>query len=140
MNRNGLTVPLVAVLARVPPASLLAVLAGVALALVLGACGSGSSGSHSAASPACLPATLTHSAKLDGVPVNVSPTPDTDTANPHTQISFPGRARPQQIHRDVSVVGLRKASPAATLDTSLATRRATARASSPIARSPPASA
>ncbi len=38
-----------------------------------------------------------------GLPVDVSPAPETDTANPHTQISFLGVA-PAQI-QDVSVVG-----------------------------------
>jgi Arylsulfotransferase (ASST) len=57
----------------------------------------------SATSPSCLPSTLNHSAKLGGLPVDVSPAPQTDTANPHTQISFLGVA-PAQI-QDVSVVG-----------------------------------
>jgi hypothetical protein len=55
------------------------------------------------ASPACLPATLEHSAKLSGVPVDVSPAPGTDTADPHTQISFLGVAA-GDIHV-VSVTG-----------------------------------
>jgi hypothetical protein len=41
-------------------------------------------------SPACLPPTLDHSAALAGTSVDVSPAPDTDTANPHSQISFRG--------------------------------------------------
>ena len=93
MNRNGLIVLLVAVVA------------GGTLALVLDACGSGSSGSHSAASPACLPATVDHSAKLEGLSVDVSPAPGTVTANPHTQISFLG-APATAIH-GVSVTGQR---------------------------------
>ena len=103
MNRNGPIAPLVAVLAGVAPAPLLAVLAGVALALMLGACGSGSSGSHSAASPVCLPTTVDQSAKLAGLPVDVSPAPGTVTANPHTQISFLG-VPAAEIH-GVSAVG-----------------------------------
>ena len=96
MNRNGLIVLLVAIVA------------GIALAIVLGGCGQ--SGSHSpasqsASSPPCLPATLNHNAKLEGVPVDVSPAPETDTANPDTQISFLG-VSPAQIHT-VSVVSQR---------------------------------
>ncbi len=56
-----------------------------------------------ASAPACLPSTLSHSAKLIGIPVDVSPAPETDTANPHTQISFLG-VPAADIH-DVSVVG-----------------------------------
>jgi hypothetical protein len=45
---------------------------------------------HSGVSPACLPATLEHTAALAGTEVDVSPEPETGTANPHTQISFLG--------------------------------------------------
>ena len=80
----------------------------------LGAAGCGSSGSHvtsassgasasSGRSPACLPTALDRSAKLAGVPLDVSPAPGTDTANPSTQISFLG-VPAAEIH-DVSVVG-----------------------------------
>ncbi len=93
MNRNGLIVLLVAVLA------------GGTLAFALGACGSGSSGSHSATSPACLPATVDRSAKLEGLSVDVSPAPSTVTANPHTQISFLGA--PLTAIHGVSVTGQR---------------------------------
>jgi hypothetical protein len=86
----------------VPP---VAVVAGATLAVALSACGIGSSGSRSAASPACLPATVSHSAKLAGLPVDVSPAPETDTANPRTQISFLGV--PAAAIREVSVVGQR---------------------------------
>jgi hypothetical protein len=58
-----------------------------------------------AVAPSCLPATLNHSAKLAGVDVDVSPAPGTDTADPHTQISFLG-VPVAEIH-DVSVVGRR---------------------------------
>jgi hypothetical protein len=81
------------------------------LAIVLGSAslklsGSGSgSSSATAASPPCLPATLEHSAALAGTNVDVSPAPETDTANPETQISFLG-APAAQI-REVSVVGER---------------------------------
>jgi Arylsulfotransferase (ASST) len=57
----------------------------------------------SATSPSCLPSTLNHSARLGGLPVDVTPAPGTDTANPYTQISFLHVA-PAQIH-NVSVVG-----------------------------------
>jgi hypothetical protein len=90
MKRNGLIVALVAF---------------VATAVMLAGCGGSSSGSsaQSGVSPACLPSTLDHSAKLEGVPVDVSPAPETDTANPHTQISFLG-VPAARIHV-VSVVG-----------------------------------
>ncbi|MBA3807861.1 MAG: hypothetical protein H0X28_05650, partial [Solirubrobacterales bacterium] len=48
-------------------------------------------------SPACLPATLAHTATLPGTGVEVSPAPDTGSANPHTQVSFLG-APPTEIH------------------------------------------
>ncbi len=72
---------------------------------MLAGCGGSSSGSsaQSGVSPACLPSTLDHSAKLEGVRVDVSPAPETDTANPHTQISFLG-VPAARIHV-VSVVG-----------------------------------
>jgi hypothetical protein len=84
-----------------------AIFAGTVLAVAVGGCGGssshGSSAAQSGRSPACLPATLNHGAKLAGVPVDVSPAPETDTANPNTQISFLGAA-PAEIHV-VSVVG-----------------------------------
>ena len=93
MKRNGLIVLLVAIAA------------GIVVAIVLGGCGQ--TGSHSSAqsgkSPACLPATLSHSAKLAGLGVDVSPAPETDTANPYTQISFLGV--PATAIREVSVAG-----------------------------------
>jgi hypothetical protein len=96
MNRNGLIVLLVAIVA------------GIAFAIVLGGCGlsgSHSSVSGSAKSPSCLPATLEHTATLPGTDVDVSPGPETDTANPTTQISFLGV--PAAEIREVSVVGQR---------------------------------
>jgi hypothetical protein len=56
-------------------------------------------------SPACLPATLEHTAALPGTDLVVSPAPETGTANPHTQISFLGR----NMHdiQELSVVGSR---------------------------------
>jgi Arylsulfotransferase (ASST) len=95
MKRNGLIVALVAFVAS------------IAAAIVLAGCGGSGSGSggsaQSGVSPACLPATLDHSAKLAGVSVDVSPAPETDTANPATQISFLG-VPAARIHV-VSVVG-----------------------------------
>ena len=81
-----------------------AVVIAAAVVLATGALsGGGKSTAHVAVSPACLPTTLNHSAKLPGLPVDVTPAPETDMANPHTQISFLGVAA-EQIH-DVSVVG-----------------------------------
>jgi hypothetical protein len=83
-------------------------LAWGALAIVLGSASlrlqSGSSAS-SRVSPACLPATLEHTAALPGTHVEVSPGPETQTANPHTQISF--RGAPVGEVREVSVLGQR---------------------------------
>ena len=95
MNRNGLIVLLVAI-------------AAIAVVLATGCGGSSDSqdsASGSGKSPACLPATLNHSAKLEGTPIDVSPAPETDTANPDTQISFLGV--PAAEVRQVSVVGRR---------------------------------
>jgi hypothetical protein len=84
----------------------LAGLAWVVVALVLG---SGAfSGAHavlapSGPSPVCLPATLDHSAALPGTTVDVSPAPETGTANPYTQISFLGI--PVTDIQNISVVG-----------------------------------
>jgi Arylsulfotransferase (ASST) len=90
MKRNGLIVALVAF---------------VATAVVLAGCGGSGSGSsaQSGVSPACLPSTLDHSASLPGMDVDVSPAPETDTANPDTQISFLG-TNAADI-REVSAVG-----------------------------------
>jgi Arylsulfotransferase (ASST) len=83
--------------------ALLLVAAAVAAVVVLATdtLGKASAG----ASPPCLPTTLDHSARLAGVPVDVSPAPETGTANPHTQISFLG-APAADIH-EVSVAGER---------------------------------
>ncbi|MGA8364414.1 MAG: arylsulfotransferase family protein [Solirubrobacteraceae bacterium] len=84
-----------------------ATLAATTLAFVLSACGSGTSSTSTSASggasPPCLPATLQHTAALPGTGVDVSPAPETDTANPHTQISFLGIN--VAAVRDVSVHG-----------------------------------
>jgi Arylsulfotransferase (ASST) len=83
------------------------VLAWGVLALALGSASlklaGGSSDATASASPKCLPASLEHTATLAGTTVDVSPAPETDSANPHTQISFLGAAV-AQIHA-VSVVG-----------------------------------
>ena len=95
MKRNGLIVLLVAS-SR-----------GSRLAIVLGGCGQTGSDSsaQSGASPACLPATLEPQRHAGRAPVDVSPAPETDTANPNTQISFLG-VPAAEIH-EVSVVGER---------------------------------
>jgi Arylsulfotransferase (ASST) len=104
MKRNG------------PIVALVAFVALIAVAVVLGGCGGSGSGSsaQSGVSPACLPSTLDHSAKLAGVGVDVSPAPETDTANPDTQISFLG-VPAAKIHV-VSVVGERSGAHAGRLE------------------------
>jgi hypothetical protein len=83
--------------------TLLVSAAVIAVAIVLGT-GTLTSGTTTASkSPKCLPTTLSHSATLAGLKVDVSPAPETDTANPATQISFLG-APAGQIH-GISVVG-----------------------------------
>jgi hypothetical protein len=83
---------------------LIVVVLAVVVAVVLATSGNSGSGRVSV-SPACLPATLDHSAALAGSGVDVSPAPDTATANPDTQISFLGA--PVSDIRDVSVEGSR---------------------------------
>jgi len=56
-------------------------------------------------SPRCLPAGQQHSATLPGTSVSVSPAPQTDSANPATQISFLGE--PVTQIRNVDVEGSR---------------------------------
>jgi Arylsulfotransferase (ASST) len=90
MRRNRYIAPLVGLL-------------GLTVAVTVSGCGSTSSGKASAASPACLPSTLEHSSSLPGTDVDVSPEPETDTANPNTQISFLGTS--VASIREVSVVG-----------------------------------
>ncbi|MEA2216350.1 MAG: hypothetical protein QOK19_1911 [Solirubrobacteraceae bacterium] len=83
-----------------------AVLVWGVLAIVLGSASLKIGGSSSAsASPACLPSTVEHSASLAGTAVNVSPAPETDSANPHTQISFLGA--PASAITSISVRGAR---------------------------------
>jgi len=86
----------------------LAVVAWVVVAIVLGTgnpSGARASVPPSGPSPACLPQSLNRSAALPGTPVDVSPAPETDTANPQTQISF--RGTPVADIRDVAVEGSR---------------------------------
>jgi hypothetical protein len=91
-------VPLVALLAWV----IAAIATG---SLSLGLSGSSKSTPSATTSPACLPATLEHSARLADTGVDVSPAPETDTANPDTQISFLGR--PSADIEEVSATGSR---------------------------------
>jgi hypothetical protein len=104
MKRNGLIVALVALVAL------------IAATIALGGCGGSGSGSSAqgGVSPACLPSTLDRSAKLTGVPVDVSPAPETGTANPATQISFLG-VPAARIHV-VSVVGAQSGAHAGRLE------------------------
>jgi hypothetical protein len=96
MRRNGYIVLLVVVLAW----GVAAIATGSA---DLGLSGASNKATASAVSPSCLPATLDHSASLPGTDVDVSPEPGTDTANPHTQISFLGTSVANI--REVTVVG-----------------------------------
>jgi len=93
---------------------LLGAAAAIALVVVLATGTLDKGASSAAASPPCLPATLDHSAKLAGLPVDVSPAPETGTANPHTQISFLGLPA-ADIHT-VSVSGDRSGMHAGHLD------------------------
>jgi hypothetical protein len=88
----------------------IAALTWLVLAIALGSAslrlGSGSSATRAeGASPPCLPATIDHTAALPGTRLDVSPEPETTTADPNTQISFLGV--PAADVRDVTVVGRR---------------------------------
>ncbi len=77
------------------PILLVALLAWGIAAIVTGSpsldlSGSNSTSTTASASPPCLPATTNHSAALPHTNVDVSPAPNTGTANPKTQISFLG--------------------------------------------------
>jgi hypothetical protein len=97
MRRHWYIVPLVLIVAW---AILAAVLGSASLDLA------GSGGTASAkVSPPCLPATIEHSARLAGTSVDVSPAPETDSANPRSQISFLGA--PAAEIGQVIVVGSR---------------------------------
>lgn len=82
MRRNGYIVLLVALLAWI-----VAAIASGSADLGLSR---GSSVLTAKAAPECLPSTFEHSASLPGAGVEVSPEPDSDSANPDTQISFLG--------------------------------------------------
>jgi hypothetical protein len=96
MRRNGYIVLLVVVIAWI-------VAAIVRGSPGLGLFGTRAAVTHVASSPACLPASIEHSASLPGTDIDVSPAPETGTANPHSQISFLG-TNVTDI-QDVSVVG-----------------------------------
>jgi hypothetical protein len=88
---------------------LIAAVAWVAVAIILGTgspSGARTQVPPSGPSPACLPATLEHSAAIAGV--DVSPAPGTGTANPGTQISF--RGIPVTQIQSVTVRGSRSGS------------------------------
>jgi hypothetical protein len=95
LRRNGYIILLVAAVAWV----------AVAIALGRGSTGARTFVPPSGPSPACLPASIDHSAALAGTSVVVSPAPDTDTANPRTQISFLGT--PVTAIQGVTVEGSR---------------------------------
>jgi hypothetical protein len=84
----------------------LAVAAAIAVVVVLatGALSGARKGAPQvASSPSCLPTALNHSAQLPASSIYVSPAPETDTANPHSQISFLGL--PARAIYAVSVTG-----------------------------------
>jgi hypothetical protein len=94
MRRNGYIV--------LPAVILAWVVAAIALGSPsLGLFDSGTTRTAGGISPPCLPATLEHSARLPGTGVDVSPAPETGTANPDTQISFLGT----NVVREVSITG-----------------------------------
>jgi hypothetical protein len=100
MRRNGYIIPLIAAVALV---------AVVAVLLGTGAfSGSHKTASASSRAPACLPASIEHSASPPGSDIDVSPEPGTDTANPDTQVSFLGTSASNI--RGVAVVGSRSGS------------------------------
>jgi Arylsulfotransferase (ASST) len=89
----------------------LAALAYGVLAIALGSASlklSSGSSARRALSPPCLPARLGHTAALAGTNVDVSPAPESEAANPSTQISFLGA--PASEIRELSVVGGRSGS------------------------------
>jgi Arylsulfotransferase (ASST) len=83
-----------------------AAVAGIAVAVVFATgafSGANTALTADGPAPACLPATIEHSASVSAGGVEVTPEPGTDTANPRTQISFLGTSA-ANIHQ-VSVVG-----------------------------------
>jgi hypothetical protein len=96
VRRNGYIVLLIAAVAWI----------AVAVALATGnPSGARTIVPPSGPSPACLPSSLDHDATLVGTNIDVSPTPETGSANPDTQISFRG-IDVTQI-QDVAVEGSR---------------------------------
>lgn len=94
MKRNGYIVLVAVAVACI----------AVAIVLTTGAFSAGHGrASAGGSTPACLPSSIEHSATLAGTHVDVSPAPETDTANPHTQISFLGTGAAEL--QSVSVVG-----------------------------------
>ncbi|HMD56617.1 MAG TPA: arylsulfotransferase family protein [Solirubrobacteraceae bacterium] len=94
MRRNGYIVLLIAAIAWI----------AVAIVLATGnPSGARTVVPPSGASPACLPSTLEHAATLAGTSLDVSPAPETGSANPSTQISF--RGIPVTDIQDVAVEG-----------------------------------
>ena len=97
-------------------ASIISVRGAVVALAALAAAGCGSTASSgpvahtasTAAAPSCLPSKLNQSAKLPGVPVEVTPGPGSTTADPATQISFLGV--PASKIASVSVKGTRSGS------------------------------
>jgi arylsulfotransferase ASST len=86
--------------------AVLALAAVAAIAVLLGAGAlSGTRKAASTSAPACLPTAIEHSAQLPGLGLYVSPAPQTNTANPDTQISLLGI--PASEIRRVSAVGRR---------------------------------
>jgi len=76
---------------------------GTATAHAASASASASTSVSASRGPACLAGYYDHSARLPAAPVDVSPAPGTDTADPHTQVSFLG-VPATQIH-GVAVAG-----------------------------------
>jgi hypothetical protein len=77
----------------------------LALAIALGSTSLRLLAGHGRTAPSCLPAAPVGTARLPGTQIDVSPAPDTDTANPHTQISLLGV--PAAQIRAVEAVGER---------------------------------
>jgi len=89
--------------ARLLLASASLAVAAILVLLATGALSGSGKNTAQASAPVCLPGTLGHDARLAGTSIDVSPAPETGTANPHTQISFVGV--PSSQIREVSVTG-----------------------------------
>jgi len=86
MRRNLLIIPGVLVLAW----AVLAIVLGSATLKLSGSSASPHARAAAAGAPACLSAAAVRSAQVAGTGIDVSPAPESATANPHTQISFLG--------------------------------------------------